>query len=115
MRCAFPRPIRRCAVAFILLSAACLDGQTAQAAKNPLNVIEAPSFDAKSGDFKTEPASEGGSALSAIHDGDYAVYKDFDFDSGVAAFKARVSTPRKGSIEISVWIPPPASCSAPAR
>ena len=100
-----PRSIRRCAAAFILTVLAGFGVPAAQAAKNPLNVIEAPSFDAKSGNFKTEPASEGGVTLSAIHDGDYAVYKDYDFDSGVAAFKARVSSPHKGSIEIHLDSP----------
>ncbi len=91
--------------AVILATVAGIGLPTAQAAKNPLNTIEAPSFDNKSGDFKTEPASEGSTTLADIHDGDYAVYKDYDFDSGVAAFKARVSTPRKGSIEIHLDSP----------
>ena len=99
------RSIRRGAAALSLSMAALFGLTTAQAAKNPLNVIEAPSFDGKSGDFKTEPASEGGVTLASIHDGDYAVYKDYDFDSGVAAFRARVSTPRKGSIEIRLDSP----------
>ncbi len=105
MRRPFPRPLHLCIAAFTLATAIGFSLPTAQAAKNPLNVIDAQSFDGKSGDFKTEPASEGGTTLASIHDGDYAVYKDYDFDSGVAAFKARVSTPRKGSIEIRLDSP----------
>ena len=72
----------------------------AAAAKNPLNTIDALSADEKSPDIKTEPASEGGSTLASIHDGDYLVYKDYDFDSGVAGFKAHVASPRKGTLEV---------------
>ena len=70
------------------------------AARNPLNTVDAASADEKSAGIKIEPASEGGETLASIHDGDFAVYKDYDFDSGVAAFKARVATPRKGRIEV---------------
>ena len=70
------------------------------AAKNPLNTIDALSADEKSPGIKTEPASDGGNTLASIHDGDYAEYKDYDFDSGVAAFKAHVAAPRKGTIEV---------------
>ena len=105
MRCPFPHSIRCRAAALALVAVAAVGLPNTQAAKNPLNVIEAQTFDSKSGDFKTEPASEGGTTLAAIHDGDYAVYKDYDFDSGVAAFKARVSSPRNGSIEIRLDSP----------
>ncbi len=49
------------------------------AAKNPLNMILASDFDAKSGEFKTEVCTEGGNNLCSIHDGDYVVYNSYDF------------------------------------
>jgi hypothetical protein len=58
---------------------------TAFAAKNPLNTIAADGFDVKSGAIKTEPCNEGGNDICSIHDGDYVIYKGYDFDSGVAA------------------------------
>ena len=73
---------------------------TAFAAKNPLNTLAADSFDVTSGAIKTEPCSEGGNDICSIHDGDYVVYKGCDFDSGVAAFKARIASITRGSIEI---------------
>jgi hypothetical protein len=75
-------------------------GFQALAANNPLNTIRADSFNAQSGGIKTEECTEGGMDICSIHDGDYVVYKDFDFDSGVAAFKARIAAPDQGSIEI---------------
>ena len=77
-----------------------LTGGRLLAANNPLNTILAESFDAKTGAIKTEACSEGGSNLCSIHNGDVVVYKSYDFDSGVAAFKARVASIRRGSIEI---------------
>jgi hypothetical protein len=50
--------------------------------------------------IKTEQASIGGQTLCSIHEGDFAVYKGFDFDSGVAAFKMWYSSPRKGNVEV---------------
>ena len=44
-------------------------------------------------------------AKTKLHDRDYAVYEDEDFESGVAAFKARVSSPHKGFIEIRLDFP----------
>jgi len=71
------------------------------AANNPLNIVEADTFSAKSEDIKVEVCAEGGQNLSAIHDGDYLVYKGFDFDSGVAAFKIRIaSKARSGKVEL---------------
>ena len=83
----------------VLVSAAGRPAHAA-AAQNPLNTIEAQTADAKSPGIKIEPAHEGGVTLMDIHDGDFAVFKDYDFDSGVAAFKARVASPHKGSIEV---------------
>ena len=75
------------------------------AARNPLNNMAADSFDAQSGKIKTEPCSEGGQNLCSIHDGDYTVYKACDFDSGVAAFKARIAALNPGAIEIRLDSP----------
>jgi hypothetical protein len=85
----------------LLLSALFLmSGGKVLAAKNPLNTIEADSFDTKTGAIMTEVCSEGGNNLSSIHNGDCAVYKSFDLDSGVAAFKTRIATVTHGSIEV---------------
>jgi hypothetical protein len=72
----------------------------AVATNNPLNTVKAESFDAQYGKIKTEVCSEGGRDICSIHDGDYTVYKDFDFDSGVAGFQARIATVNQGSIEV---------------
>ena len=71
-----------------------------RSAKNPLNTIVAENYDAVAGEIKTEVCSEGGYDLCSIHDGNYVVYKDYDFDSGVAAFKARVASTNHGLIEV---------------
>ena len=68
--------------------------------KNPLNTIVAENYDAVAGEIKTEVCSEGGYNLCSIHDGNYVVYRDYDFDSGVAAFKARVASTNHGLIEV---------------
>ncbi len=70
------------------------------AANNPLSPIRATDFDGKSGDISTETCSEGGENLAGIHNGEWVVYKAYDFDSGVAAFKARFATVRAGEIEV---------------
>ncbi len=71
----------------------------------PLYTIDADSFDVKSGEIKTEPCSQGGNDICSIHDADYVVYKGYDFDSGVAAFKATTAGLRNGSIEIRLDSP----------
>lgn len=70
------------------------------AANNPLNTIPANRFDLKTGEIKTEPCNEGGEDLYSIHNGNYLVFKNYDFDSGVAAFKARVAGAAPGDIEV---------------
>lgn len=110
MRVPLPRLVTRAlaCVAFLLLCAhpsARASAASATAAKNPLNVIDAQSADEKSPGIKTEGASEGGVTLASIHDGDYAAYKSYDFDSGVAAFKAHVACARKSSIEVRLDSP----------
>lgn len=62
--------------------------------------IEAESFDNQSG-IQTETCNEGGSDVGYIENGDYTVYKNINFDSGAASFKARVaSAANGGSIEL---------------
>ena len=62
--------------------------------------IEAESFSSQSG-VQTETCSEGGQNLGYIENGDYAVYNNFNFGSGVSSFKARVASGASGgNIEI---------------
>jgi hypothetical protein len=68
--------------------------------KNPLETIRAENFDGKSSSIKLETSSHGGRDLCSVHDGDYVLYRHYDFDSGVAAFKASVATKYSGEIEI---------------
>jgi len=84
----------------VAVLAAFLAGHEAGAASNPLNTVKADAFNSQSGGIKTEACSEGGRDICAIHDGDYAAYKGFDFDSGVAGFQARIATMNQGSIEV---------------
>ena len=70
------------------------------AANNPLSPVNADSFSDHSGGISTEPSEEGGKNLATVHDGDYVAYKNFDFDSGVAGFTARIATSHSGTIEI---------------
>ncbi|MBB5351976.1 hypothetical protein HNR46_002217 [Haloferula luteola] len=70
------------------------------AANNPLSPIRATAYDEKSGDIRTEACVEGGENLASVHNGEWVVYEDFDFDSGVAAFKARFASVREGKIEV---------------
>jgi Carbohydrate binding module (family 6) len=67
---------------------------------NPLDIIRAEKFDGKSPGIGVEACALGGQDLCSIHDGDYIVYRHFDFDSGVAAFMASVATLHDGQIEI---------------
>lgn len=71
-----------------------------EAANNPLNTINADHYDLRSPGIQTETCDEGGRNISSIHDGDFVEYQGFDFDSGVAGFKARIATPAGGSVEI---------------
>ena len=70
------------------------------AANNPLNTVDTVRSDNRSAGIKVEPTPEGGQMLASIHDGDYAVYKSFDFDSGVAAFQMHFASPRRGTVEV---------------
>ena len=94
--------IKRCfsLVASIFVLIPVLAGINAGAANNPLSTVAASNYSGQSGGIKAEPAVEGGNNLASIHDGDYVVYKGFDFDSGVAGFSARIATPNVGTMEI---------------
>lgn len=70
------------------------------AANNPLSSINAAGYSGQSGGIKTERSDDSKQNLAAIHNGDYAVYKNFDFDSGVAGFSVRIATVHDGVIEI---------------
>lgn len=93
------RPLANVLVAFFL---AILFGSSDRsfAANNPLNPIPAESADVKPDAIRVEPCSEGGTSFCGIRDGDCLVYKNYDFDSGVAGFQARIATMYKGKIEI---------------
>src|ERR1700744_6492527 len=91
---------RRLVIVLAALFAVILPDENAVAANNPLSTINADSFSHKSPGIKTEACDEGGQDLSSIHDGNYVMYEKFDFDSGVAGFKARIATRAEGSMEI---------------
>jgi hypothetical protein len=93
-------PLAGSKTALTVILWALLTAATTSAAKNPLSTIVAASCDAKGAGVRAEPCSEGGNSLAVSHDGDYALYRGYDFDSGVAAFKARMATLNQGSIEI---------------
>jgi len=100
------RYVRAIPFATLLFALMLIVGENkASAANNPLNTIKADSFDNKSDGIKTEACSEGGMDLCSIHDGDYAMYKAFDFDSGVAAFQIRIAANQKGSIDVRLDSP----------
>jgi hypothetical protein len=102
----YPNPFRKInALPWLLVTIILFGGVNVFAAKNPLNTIVAANFDAKSDGIKTEACSEGGNDLCSIHDGDYVVYKNYDFDSGVAGFKARIASIPSGSIEVRLDSP----------
>ncbi|HEY4414201.1 MAG TPA: carbohydrate-binding protein [Verrucomicrobiae bacterium] len=84
----------------LLILGAFIASAEAGTTRNPLNIIAADSFDRQSGNLKLEAGKDGVTNLCFIHEGDYAVYKAYDFDSGVAGFKAKIASPNNGSIEI---------------
>src|SRR5215472_2858141 len=96
-RAAFANRLKTHVVALLILFLATIG---LRAAKNPLNTIGAGTFDEQSGNIKIENCSEGGSNLCSIENGNYVLYKGYDFDSGVAGFKARISSLSKGSVEV---------------
>ncbi|HEX2925428.1 MAG TPA: carbohydrate-binding protein [Ruminiclostridium sp.] len=65
-----------------------------------LSKIEAESYDSQSG-IETETCSEGGDDIGFIENGDYTVYSNIDFGSGVTGFETRVASATEGgNIEI---------------
>ncbi|QNU66140.1 glycoside hydrolase family 127 protein [Ruminiclostridium herbifermentans] len=68
--------------------------------RNPFSRIEAESYNAQSG-IQDVTCDEGTGAIGYIENGDYAVYKNMDFDSAVVGFIARTSSAENdGKIEI---------------
>ena len=62
--------------------------------------VEAESYNEQSG-VQSETCTEGGYDVGYIENGDYTVYKNIDFGTGAASFKARVSSATSGGkIEI---------------
>ncbi|HEX7653044.1 MAG TPA: carbohydrate-binding protein, partial [Verrucomicrobiae bacterium] len=70
------------------------------AANNPLSSIPATSYSQVQGSVTLESAADGTKNLANIRDGDYAVFRGYDFDSGVAGFTARLASVREGTIDI---------------
>lgn len=85
---------------WLVMLAGLLGSGRLEAANNPLSNINADSYSARSSGIKTEPCDEGGTNICSVHDGDFVEYRGFDFDSGVAGFKARISSSASGSMEI---------------
>ncbi len=70
------------------------------ATNNPLDPTNAAATDSRSPGIRTERSSEGVPALTGIRDGDRAVYKGFDFDSGVASFRMRYASVGGGTVDV---------------
>lgn len=67
-----------------------------------IDTIEAENYDTQSG-IQTETCAEGGLNIGWIDNGDYAIYNDVDFGSGVSSFQARVASDTNGGdIEIRI-------------
>jgi glucuronoarabinoxylan endo-1,4-beta-xylanase len=78
----------------------CDAGTVTPVEKDAFSKLEAESYDDQSG-TQNGTCDEGGQALSYIENGDYAVYKNVNFDTGAKSFKARVSSATNGgNIEI---------------
>ena len=102
----FSHQTRRLIVAALIsVSSFCHFGTGLLAANNPLSPIRADSYDSIHGGAGEEPAGDGGKHLTSFRDGDYVVFRGFDFDSGVAGFSARVAGPYEGTIEIRLDTP----------
>ena len=68
--------------------------------RNPFSRIEAESYNSQSG-IQDVTCDEGTGAIGYVENGDYAVYKNMNFDSGVTGFIARTSSAENnGTIEI---------------
>jgi glucosylceramidase len=75
---------------------------------SPFTKIEAEKFDVQSGTL-IRPCSDGGSAVTFIHNNDWAEYHNIDFGAGAKSFEARVSGSAGGTIEVHLD-----SCNGPA-
>lgn len=75
------------------------------AAGNPLDPMDAVRADKRSPQIVVEKSEEGSPVLASIHNGDEILFKSLDFDSGVAACRIRLSSPRHGVIEIHLDSP----------
>jgi len=63
--------------------------------------VEAENYADKKGSLSKEVCSEGGFNLTAISNGDYAVYKNIDLKNGATKFEARIAAKnRGGKIEV---------------
>jgi len=90
---------------FLLAASICISNvwllkTAALAANNPLSPIQADTHNSIYGRIGLETSGDGSRNLASIHDGDYAVFRRYDFDSGVAGFSARIATKREGTIEV---------------
>ena len=65
--------------------------------RNPLFTVPGGQFQAEHGDLAVGPAGDAGPTLVNAHAGDWAAYKAFDFDSGVAGFKVEASCTAAGN------------------
>jgi hypothetical protein len=75
------------------------------AAQSAFRRIEAESYSSMSG-VQTESCTEGGLNVGFIENGDYLVYNNLDFGSGVGSFTARVASETNGGqIEIRLDSP----------
>lgn len=85
--------------------------------KSAFTKIEAEAFNGQSG-IQNVTCDEGTEAVGYTENGDYAVYKSIDFDSGAAGFNARVSSATSGgNIELrldSSTGPLIGTCAVPA-
>jgi hypothetical protein len=92
-----------------MAAAACgaAPGPGSTAGRNPLYPVPGGQFQDKQGDLSAAAAArpDDGPDLRNAHAGDWAVYRGFDFDSGVAAFKASVAAP--GGAKITVRLDRP--------
>lgn len=75
---------------------------------SPFTKIEAEKFDVQSGTL-IRPCSDGGDAVTFIHNNDWTKYHNIDFGAGAKSFEARVSGSTGGTIEIHLD-----SCNGPA-
>ncbi|HEX9058978.1 MAG TPA: carbohydrate-binding protein [Clostridia bacterium] len=101
---------------------ASLDGSSPTPTPTPgsgnFTQVEAESYDSQSG-VQTETCSEGGDDVGYIENGDYVVYKNFDFGKGASGFEVRcASAASGGAIEIrldSIDGPLIGTCTVPGN